>query len=209
MALQPPRTDSQICGQPRRGEVDPETGERTGVGLPCRRWAGQGTNHVGEGLCSWHGGTLPGQLEKAHEAIAIREAKQGLAKLGHSEPLSDIGAVYNALMQTGADLESLRLALQDEVRRLETVATTHPIRGPVLRPEIQGLLATTKLVVELLTKIAALNLADKKMALEERQWEWATRIVETYLRRRGFDPTDSDVRGELHAITIEMEDADA
>jgi hypothetical protein len=53
----------RLCGAPRRQG-----------GAPCRRPAGAGTDHLGRGVCSYHGGLLPALRQKYAREQALEES---------------------------------------------------------------------------------------------------------------------------------------
>lgn len=71
----PLRPEAQFCGAARR----------QGDGSPCRRPAGWGTAHSGQGSCKLHGGASPGAEVKA----ARVRARRMLLDLGRPDPVGD------------------------------------------------------------------------------------------------------------------------
>lgn len=87
----------------------PATTKRTGN--PCGNPAGFGTDHVGHGLCKYHGGNTPGGRKQgarlAAEQLVAREVGQILDDLGvtNKHPLE---AILEALDQAGTMVAVLR-----------------------------------------------------------------------------------------------------
>ena len=198
---------TEICGAPRRGEVL-DDGTRVGVGEPCRRAAGAGTDHLGAGQCSWHGGRLPGVARVAHHELVLREARQGLARLGVAQPLESIEQAYDLLLSVAGQLDALRRGLQDEVEQLRSVRYEHDRSGEQVRGEVTVLIAVTKELTGLLSVIGRLDVAGRKVQLEEQRYEFMRNIVEQVLRRHGLDPSATDVRASLYAVATELEAAE-
>lgn len=64
------RGEKPRCGSPRIGSRDPE---HANFGLTCKRLAGEGTQHLGTGLCSMHAGMMPSQQKAAaREEVAFQ-----------------------------------------------------------------------------------------------------------------------------------------
>jgi len=84
------------------------TSKRTGK--PCRARAGRGTEHVGAGLCSHHGGNSPGGRIQAGRVIAGRFAAK------HAVPLRGADAVeqlQDALERSAGRVVWLRIQVED------------------------------------------------------------------------------------------------
>lgn len=85
------RRDS-MTGDRKRGQVIPlrdakhcGARRRQGDHQPCRRPAGWGTDHPGEGRCKLHGGASPG----ADVRVARSRARKMLLDLGRPDPVGD------------------------------------------------------------------------------------------------------------------------
>lgn len=193
-----------LCGAARRQDG---AGERVpaGTGEPCERPAGWGTSTPGVGPCKLHGGTLPAVERATQERAVLVEAQRGLARLGVAEPLESIEQAYDLLLSVAGQLEALRQGLQDEVQRLTSVRYEHDRVGEQVRGEVTVLLATTKELTSLLATIGKLDVAGRRVRLDEARTAFMVRFIEEYVRRRGEDPSDTDVRGELHAIWTDLE----
>ena len=83
---------------PEQRDQHPLCGARKKDGGPCRKFAGEGTDHFGVGRCKYHGGAT-----RSHRRHAVElEAKRRMVKLG--EPLADARphAVLLALLRASA-----------------------------------------------------------------------------------------------------------
>ncbi len=74
MSKPKPKPDPALCGAKTKTTVD---------GRPCRKVAGQGTDHVGWGRCHKHGGNTPSGKQYG----AAEQAKGEAAKLGVELPV--------------------------------------------------------------------------------------------------------------------------
>jgi hypothetical protein len=77
----------------------------------CRRPAGHGTEHLGIGRCSLHGGSTPAQMERARRDLALREVAVMGARLEIEPTQALLECVYRAAGHAGK-VESLS---EDEV----------------------------------------------------------------------------------------------
>lgn len=88
----------------------PATTKRTGK--PCGNTAGFGTDHVGAGLCKYHGGNTPGGRTQGArllaEQLVIREAGQLLDELKVTDK-HPLVAILEALDQAGTMVAALRV----------------------------------------------------------------------------------------------------
>ena len=189
------RTDTPACGAPRRGE----DGER------CGRPAGAGTDHLGSGPCSWHGGALPSVAAHHRDELVLQEARRGLARLGVAQPLESVEQAYDLLLSVAGQLDALRQGLQDEVERLGSVRYEHDRSGEQIRGEVTVLVAVTKELTSLLSTIGRLDVQGRKVALDEARYTMMARLVELALADHGVDATDSDVRATLHRHALALE----
>lgn len=107
MAHTPEQRDQHaLCGAKKRSD-----------GTPCRKFAGEGTDHFGVGRCRLHGGSTP-----THRVGAVRqEAKQRLARREFGQPQQvDPG---EALMEMLGIAYGQVAWLQEEIAKLDDLAT--------------------------------------------------------------------------------------
>lgn len=100
----PEGRDSRLCGaKKRQGEGD------------CRRPAGWGTNHVGEGPCKLHGGSTPTVSRGARLTLVDRKARELMATYGLPIEISAEQGILEEVHRTAGHVAWL----QDVVRNLE------------------------------------------------------------------------------------------
>jgi hypothetical protein len=100
------RDQHPLCGAKKRSD-----------GQPCRKFAGEGTDHFGVGRCRLHGGST-----RTHRVGAVRqEAKQRLAKREFGQPQKvDPG---EALMEMLWIAYGQVAWLQEEIAKLDDLTT--------------------------------------------------------------------------------------
>ncbi len=82
---------------------------RTRTGGRCRRSAGHGTEHLGVGRCTLHGGSTPGQVERARRQLALRE----MAQMGGAVELEPTDALLACVHRAAGQAAWLRLKVED------------------------------------------------------------------------------------------------
>jgi hypothetical protein len=196
-----PNPETAICGVRRRQDDD---GNRVTNGEPCRRPAGAGTDHLGHGPCVIHGGSLPSVAKAARDELALNAARRGLARLGAARPLATVSEAFDVLLTVAGQLDALRAGLQDEVEALRSVRYEHPRAGEQIRGEVSLLVSVSRELASLLAVIGKLNIAERRVELQERQFDYMQAIVEGTLRRRGVDTSAADVRADLYEVASEL-----
>lgn len=87
-----------------------ECGAKTRSGTPCRRPAGWGTDHPGEGRCKLHGGaSLKGHLHPRykhgryaqHEIVVVADSIRGVVGVNDAKVLFDEGGRCRGIVQIG------------------------------------------------------------------------------------------------------------
>jgi hypothetical protein len=69
-------------------------------GVPCRAFAGQGTDHLGTGRCKYHGGSTP-----SHKTAAAKEeAERKMAILGSTVNVTPAQALMGILRSTAGSV---------------------------------------------------------------------------------------------------------
>ena len=90
-------TEQQPNGRPR-------CGAKARHGGPCRRYSGAGTDHLGFGRCSNHGGATP-----AHRIHGAKElAKAEAARLGAEAPITAAEGLEWAIRLIGGEVRFLQ-----------------------------------------------------------------------------------------------------
>jgi hypothetical protein len=170
--------DTPRCGDfggIRRGEINKETGERSGAGDTCAKPAGAGTSHPGTGRCSWH--DVPPLRRKAEAELALAETRQGLAQLGDAPPLHDIADAYGELLSVAGKLRALVAALEAKVAELEEVGVNHPVRGPVVKSELNAYVMVVRLLIDTIGRIGRLNVEERLTRISEHQAALLERVL--------------------------------
>ncbi|MBI2690562.1 MAG: hypothetical protein HYX29_01260 [Solirubrobacterales bacterium] len=89
----------------------PMCGANKKNGTRCRAFAGQGTDHLGYGMCKYHGGSTP-----AHQKHALSlQAKQRMVTLGGPIDVHPTDALLALLRATAGHVSWL----SDEIQELE------------------------------------------------------------------------------------------
>lgn len=90
-------------------------------GVLCKRTAGAGTDHVGIGRCSRHGGAAPSYAAEVERLRAVKTVEQ----FGLPKEIDPREALEHELHRTVGHVEWLRL----EVAKLETEKMVGPVGG--------------------------------------------------------------------------------
>ena len=98
-------------------------GAKTRSGKQCRKFAGEGTSHVGVGKCKYHGGSMPNHIKHAAKIEAQRRAHEFFQehgiKFGQSIDIEPTEALLTVLQLSCGHLEFIRveIAAVEEARR--------------------------------------------------------------------------------------------
>src|SRR3954468_15761568 len=84
-------------------------------GGQCRRPAGHGTEHLGIGRCSLHGGSTPAQMERARRDLALREVAVMGGRVEIEPTQALLECVYRAAGQEAWLRGKVESLSQDEV----------------------------------------------------------------------------------------------
>jgi hypothetical protein len=87
----------------------PATSKRTGK--PCGSAAGQGTNHVGAGLCKWHGGNSPGGIKHAAR-LKLEAELAALPTMGEPVAVDPISALLGEVRRCAGSVAYLGLMIR-------------------------------------------------------------------------------------------------
>jgi hypothetical protein len=93
----------ELCGARRRS------------GGQCRRPAGPGTEHLGIGRCSLHGGSTPAHMERARRDLALRELAVMGGRLEIEPTQALLECVYRAAGQAAWLRGKVESLSEDEV----------------------------------------------------------------------------------------------
>lgn len=98
-----------ISDEPRLGKPRCGARRRDGTGESCRKGAGAGTDHPGEGRCALHGGKTPSHRVKAQVAAATQAVKT----YGLPLDVSPTEALLNEVKWTAGHVAWLRERVQE------------------------------------------------------------------------------------------------
>lgn len=138
----------------------------------CRRSAGAGTDHLGFGRCSKHGGNTATQAVSASRELALREARVTVMKLGYEA----VENPYRQLQLVAGELVAVKDMLRAEVERLEDVRYEGR-SGEQIRGELLAYQAALRDTAGVLTSMTRLKIDEKLVQISEAQ----ARIVVTAL----------------------------
>lgn len=113
--MPPPGPDKKLCGAQRPNQPK---------GTTCRRVAGHGTDHLGIGRCSRHGGNTPTHVANARE-IQTRAACKRLGVPIDTEPGQAL--LEEVAMAKGA--EAFYAALVEKLAKVPKAPTVTEIKG--------------------------------------------------------------------------------
>ena len=91
------RSAKALCGAKRRN------------GLPCRKFAGEKTDHLGFGVCALHGGAMISHTKHAHKLMA----KQKMITMGQADTeVTALGALLDELHSSTGHVSWLRAQIE-------------------------------------------------------------------------------------------------
>lgn len=148
----------------------------------CERQAGAGTDHLGSGRCSWHGGTSPTGSQSAREQRIEAEARKVLYR--HDAP-----AVTNhldALQRLAGRALALEETIGAIVNDLRSVRYESKGGGEQLRAEVAVLERAMDRAGRLLVDIAKLNIEERLARVTEQQAEQVSAALAAALAEMGL-----------------------
>lgn len=155
---------------------------RRGKEGTCRRAAGAGTDHLGAGRCSWHGGSSPSGSQSAHEQMIEAEAARVLYK--HDAP-----AVTNhldALQRLAGRALALEETIGAIVNDLRKIRYKDDKGAEQLRAEVAVLERAMDRCGRLLVDIAKLNIEERLARVTEQQAEEVSKALSLALAEMGL-----------------------
>lgn len=168
--------------------MDKRTGPKCGGKLrapregTCGLPAGAGTDHVGYGRCSWHGGSSPNGSQSAHEQRIEAGARRVLYQ--HDAP-----AVTNhldALQRLAGRALALEETIGAIVNDLRSVRYESEGGGEQLRAEVAILERAMDRAGRLLVDIAKLNIEERLAKVTERQTDQVSAALGAVLAELGL-----------------------
>lgn len=172
----------QLCGRPKH------QGDGT-----CAKQAGWGTDHVGEGPCKLHGGTLPNVARAARLRLAEREARELFGQLA-----PEIVAVDNPLAayaQLAGEVIAWKDLLAELLGELRTVGYEHEKAGEQVRAIVQVYERALDRCNAVLGSYARLRIDERLAEITEKQKLTVIRAIEAGLDEAGVsDEKRADAR---------------
>lgn len=154
-------------------------GAKTSTGGVCKNLPMEGTNR-----CYHHGGAAPQVKRKAAERLALAKAQRTLESLGETEPVTD---PITALEDLAGQAVALCDVLRGAVSRLEQVRYQDGHAGEQIRGELQAYLSALGRAESILGKIISLDLASRRLALDEARVLLVVNAVTKVLGHRDLD----------------------
>lgn len=187
-----PGRDKRVCGAQRAKSQG-----------ACKRPAGWGTDHPGQGACKLHGGSTPTHRRAALREQAQRTAHEALALLGRDgvapivNPLEALASLAGEIVAT-KDIFRERVAqLREEAWRYEDAKG-----GEQLRAEIAMYERALDRSARVLSDIARLKIDERLTAITEQQAQTLASVVTAVLERLDLGEQAGQVR-ELVAVELE------
>jgi hypothetical protein len=171
-------------------------GAKTSTGRPCKNLPLEGTNR-----CRHHGGASPQAQAKAVERLALARAQRTLESLGQTEPVSD---PITALEELAGQAVALVDVLRGAVSRLEQIRYRDDRVGEQIRGELQAYLSALARAESILGKIISLDLASRRLALDEARVLLVVNALGKVLGARDLDLTAEQQRRARALIAREL-----
>jgi hypothetical protein len=168
--------DYRVCGaRKKNGEGD------------CRRPAGWGTDHAGEGPCKLHGGSTPTVARGAHLRLVERQARELFGKaVPDARPVENPLAEYALFAGRVMAWLDLCDSLLDEVRAVESHRDSPEVGARIALYERAVAQANTTL-----RDYARLNIDARLSAITESQVNRILRAVDAVITLLANTPTQA------------------
>ena len=175
-------------------DADKICGSRRSNGEPCQRWAGQATEHPGEGPCSRHGGCLPNVETKYRRLRADRYVQEYVTPEYWDTSKDADEILLEDVWRTRAQI----VALETKIELDGTLTQT--TEGQVRREEASALvdlLHNRQKHLAVVTKAAiSAGIKERRMQLEEREADIIVQVIRGALAELGVDETP-EIRGAV------------
>lgn len=163
----------RYCGaRKRQGEGD------------CKRPAGWGTDHPGEGQCKLHGGSTHGRTAAAHIRQAEREAAAELARLDVApvaDPLTELAKLAGQVL-------AWRDSMADQVNNLTTLGYENDKTGEQLRTDVALFERAMDRCISVLGTMARLKIDERLVNIEKARVDFVADALAATLTELELDP---------------------
>lgn len=154
-------------------------------GQRCRRAA-----IVGGSVCHFHGGGAPQVRRVALRRVAEANAVRFLGAEADIVPVSD---PVGALMHLAGEVEALRAILRDELAGAD-FDTADDRRGGQAAAVLAAYVTVLDKTLRVMSALARLDIADRRVTVEERTAEVLVTVIAATLADLGVDPRQEDIR---------------
>lgn len=174
------RCDRASCPGHKPGDCPGHKKPARGGG-PCSLKAGTGTDHLGYGLCKFHGGSSPGG--KTH---AVKDAaNQELRKLVAANDLPPIENPLTELARITAQVVAFKDAIGERVNELVHLRYVDDKGGEQMRSEVGILERAFDRCEKFLTAMARLKIDERLAAIQESQVDLLMTHLDAALTKAG------------------------
>lgn len=150
----------------------------------CRRPAGWGTDHPGEGQCKLHGGSTHGRTAAAHIRQAEREAAAELARLDVApvaDPLTELAKLAGQVL-------AWRDSMADQVNHLTTLGYENDKTGEQLRTDVALFERAMDRCISVLGTMARLKIDERLVNIEKARVDFVADALAATLTELELDP---------------------
>lgn len=157
--------------------------KRQGDGT-CKRPAGWGTDHPGEGQCKLHGGSTHGRTAAANIRQAEREAFAELARM-NVPPVTD---ALTELARLAGQVIAWRDSMAEQVNKLTTLGYENDKTGEQLRTDVALFERAMDRCINVLGTIARLKIDERLVNIEKARVDLVADALAATLAELELDP---------------------
>lgn len=150
----------------------------------CRKEAGWGTDHVGEGPCRLHGGSTRTVSRGARDRLVEREAAATLARLDVA-PVAD---PLTELAKLAGQVIAWRDVLAEQVNQLTSIRYEAAAGGEQLRSEVALFERAMDRCIMVLGTIGRLKIDERLIRIEQQRVDLVADALHGTLQDIGLDP---------------------
>jgi hypothetical protein len=190
------------CGARTRRDDPDNPGEK----LLCTKAKGEGTTHLGQGRCKFHGGASPWAIIKGGEALARQQAEAAVQRFGLPRQVDPATALLEEVWRTAGAVDWLRGqidALEGDESLVRGTALVRRMDGPngtTITTEVQpGVNLWLDLyqkerrhLANVCSQALAAGVAERQVRLAERQGEMVGALVRGLLDDLGLEGPQRD-----------------